>query len=86
MALNDGFDGGGTNFISMDQETKERRIVLVRPETVGDCVLFCGRHLHSGEVITSGVRYILTGFVRVYVKEDAARRMMVEEIVRTGKK
>ena len=87
VALNDGFEGGGTNFIDMNAKTMKRKIVLVRPESVGDCVLFCGRHLHSGETITSGVRYILTGFVRVYVEDDdTGKKTMVEEIVRTGKK
>ena len=77
VALNDGFEGGGTNFIDMNAKTMKRKIVLVRPESVGDCVLFCGRHLHSGETITSGVRYILTGFVRVYVEDDAGKKTMV---------
>lgn len=46
------------------------KTVLIRPNNVGDCVMFCGGHLHSGQAITSGVRYILTGFVRVYVEDE----------------
>lgn len=77
LCLNDAYEGGGTLFRDPEKNTT----VLVRPAGVGDCVLFCGRHLHGGQRITSGVRYILTGFVRVYVAADEGRRAKVEEMV-----
>ena len=30
---------------------------------VGDCLVFCGQNKHRGIYITSGERYILTGFL-----------------------
>jgi predicted 2-oxoglutarate/Fe(II)-dependent dioxygenase YbiX len=82
LVLNDEYLGGGTMF----RNPKDNKSVLVRPDSVGDCVMFCGRHLHSGVQITSGVRYILTGFVRVYVDKDETKKKMLDEIVGTGKR
>jgi hypothetical protein len=82
LKLNDEYEGGGTLFRDPERNTT----VLVRPEGVGDCVMFCGRHLHAGQQITGGVRYILTGFVRLYVAEDEGRRSKVEEMVSKGKR
>lgn len=48
------FTGGGTRFIEEN--------ATYRPEKVGTAVLFSGKNKHEGVAITSGVRYILTGF------------------------
>jgi hypothetical protein len=62
IALNDSkeYDGGGTHFIHSD--------FTCRPQKAGSAVLFSGKNLHEGLAITSGVRYILTGFCE-YVHE-----------------
>ena len=36
--------------------------VVYRPSDVGTAIAFCGKQLHEGVPVTSGVRYILTGF------------------------
>lgn len=56
LTLNEEFQGGGTYFI--DQDT------LVNPKQAGTLVSFRGDLLkHGGEVVTSGVRYILAVFL-----------------------
>ena len=49
------FAGGGTLFehVSKDAVTVP----------AGSALLFCGYHRHAGVPVTSGGRYILTGFV-----------------------
>ena len=59
IALNEDFTGGGTHF-----KEKNKLIKL----GIGDCVIFCGLNKHKGVEITSGVRYILTGFVHLKEK------------------
>ena len=54
VALNDGFDGGGTMFV--------RSNTVVRPGA-GKCVVFCGRNKHMGIAVTRGTRYIMAGFL-----------------------
>lgn len=54
VALNDQFDGGGTTF-KYDQKNIQLR--------VGDALLFSGQNEHKGNEITSGTRYVLTGFL-----------------------
>jgi hypothetical protein len=54
LSLNDEFEGGGTNFKFNDKTIKL---------PVGDCLVFSGRNTHRGNEITSGTRYILTGFI-----------------------
>jgi len=66
VALNDpslDFEGGGTFFVNEN--------ALYRPTEAGTAVLFSGKNLHSGVAITSGVRYILTGFCN-YVEKDVS--------------
>ena len=55
VALNDGFEGGGTKFV------KSKRVE--RP-VVGSGVGFCGQSRHQGLAVTSGTRYILAGFLK----------------------
>lgn len=57
IALNDEFSGGGTRFININKD--------VNP-AVGCCSIFCGKNTHSGIKITSGTRYIITGFLYMY--------------------
>jgi hypothetical protein len=57
VALNDPssqFTGGGTRFTESD--------CTYRPDKVGTAVIFSGKNEHEGVAVTSGVRYILTGF------------------------
>ena len=54
LALNDEFDGGGTQFM----KTKE----TIKLNT-GDCLVFSGQNKHRGIQVKRGTRYILTGFL-----------------------
>lgn len=60
VALNDQFEGGGTTF-----KHDQKNIQL----NTGDCLLFSGRNTHKGNEITSGTRYILTGFLNYGLPE-----------------
>ena len=51
------FEGGGTYYEESD--------ILVNPNKRGSLVIHCGKTKHSGKNITSGVRYILIGFIGV---------------------
>jgi hypothetical protein len=56
LALNQDFQGGGTYFYDIDK--------TITPYTTGSMVSFPGNKLlHGGNVVTSGVRYILAGFL-----------------------
>ena len=55
IALNNDYSGGGTRFI------KDNKVVKLKK---GDIVIFCGQTRHEGLKVTSGVRYILTGFLK----------------------
>lgn len=57
IGLNDEFTGGGTHF-----KNKNNLIKL----GIGDCVIFSGLNEHKGVAITSGTRYILTGFIHLH--------------------
>lgn len=54
VALNDGFQGGGTRFEGSGK---------VRAPPAGSAVTFCGQNRHAGLPITAGTRYILAGFI-----------------------
>lgn len=56
ISLNNDFKGGGTYFLSENKTYK--------PD-IGDCLIFSGKNKHSGVEITSGERYILTGFINI---------------------
>ena len=58
VPLNDGFEGGGTQFVELDGAP------IFRP-AVGAALLFSGKNRHRGVETTEGVRYILAGFVDV---------------------
>ena len=60
IALNDEYTGGGTNFIKTDRTVKLK---------LGECLIFSGKELHQGLPITSGSRYILTGFIHYNINE-----------------
>lgn len=68
VSLNDPlveFTGGGTRFIESD--------TTYRPSKVGTAVLFSGKNMHEGVAVTSGIRYILTGFC-YYRNPDKSHR------------
>ncbi len=54
IALNDSYSGGGTHF-----SKKNVTIHL----NIGDVIIFCGQTRHGGIPVTSGIRYILPGFI-----------------------
>ena len=58
VPLNDGFEGGGTQFVELEGAP------IFRP-AVGAALLFSGKNRHRGVETTEGVRYILAGFVDV---------------------
>ena len=58
VPLNDGFEGGGTQFVEIEGAP------IFRP-AVGAALLFSGKNRHRGVETTEGVRYILAGFVDV---------------------
>ena len=58
VPLNDGFEGGGTQFVELEGAP------IFRP-AVGRALLFSGKNRHRGVATTKGVRYILAGFVDV---------------------
>jgi hypothetical protein len=66
------FEGGGTYFDALrDVEPNEKQVDVlyqggvVRPPRVGDCVLHSGKLLHGADVVTSGERTVLVGFIDV---------------------
>ena len=65
ITLNDEFKGGGTCFISNDDNDNDTKNTTITPNCGGG-VFFCGHRLHSGVQVMEGIRYILAGFVRVY--------------------
>jgi len=54
IALNDDYEGGGTYFTELDETIKLK---------TGDCLIFSGQNRHKGVKVTTGTRYILTGFM-----------------------
>lgn len=54
VALNEGFEGGGTHFLHSNYTVKPSQ---------GSVVLFAGKHMHQGMEVIDGARYILAGFV-----------------------
>jgi hypothetical protein len=60
ITLNEEFEEGGTKFFSEGKTYKLNK---------GDCLIFNGKNKHCGVKITSGTRYILTGFLD-YVEYD----------------
>lgn len=66
IALNHDFEGGGTTF-----EYSRENIKL----KIGECLLFSGQNKHKGTQITSGTRYILTGFIN-YKKPDFCENLV----------
>lgn len=64
----DDFEGGGTFFDALrDAEPTDvlRSGGVVRPFRAGDAVLHCGKLLHGADVVRSGERTVLVGFVEV---------------------
>ena len=55
VALNDGYDGGGTRFTRSGIHARAAK---------GDGIMFCGKLRHEGMAVTRGVRYILAGFMK----------------------
>lgn len=69
----DEFEGGGTTFDALrdvNTTNNETSSVLypkgvIRPSRAGDCVLHSGKLLHGADVVTSGERTVLVGFIEV---------------------
>jgi len=64
-------DTGNGNAIAVADSKSRRRAKksttrTLQPQSIGDLVVHCGRLTHSGLAVTSGLRYLLVGFVRVY--------------------
>lgn len=59
--LNDGFEGGGTRFPSLDYRVTPR---------CGKAILFPSGYLHGGEPVTSGEKYVLVSWITGPVRED----------------
>ena len=66
IALNDNYEGGGTHFIKPNKSYNLN---------TGDCLLFSGQNTHKGVKVTSGVRYILTGFIN-YKSHNYCKRTL----------
>eukprot|EP00933_Yihiella_yeosuensis_P014267 TRINITY_DN12847_c7_g1_i1.p1 TRINITY_DN12847_c7_g1~~TRINITY_DN12847_c7_g1_i1.p1 ORF type:complete len:398 (-),score=85.19 TRINITY_DN12847_c7_g1_i1:100-1293(-) len=66
------FSGGGTLFLDAEPNLR------AAPDAAGSAVFFCGRQLHAGIEIQSGLRYILAGFVRVHPSSSDATTKMQE--------
>ena len=67
VPLNDGFEGGGTQFVEVEGAP------IFRP-AVGAALLFSGKNRHRGVETTEGVRYILAGFVDVRKRSRSRSR------------
>ena len=65
VSLNDEYSGGGTFFPQLNE--------LWKP-AMGGALIFHGQSLHGGEKVTSGTRYIATGFVEY--KNDSHNAFM----------
>ncbi len=66
ICLNDDFTGGGTTFLHSDSDKNPGSNHKLN---IGDCIVFSGQNTHKGEEITSGTRYILTGFINYKIKD-----------------
>ena len=62
------YDGGWTYF-------RDNKILIKLNE--GDCLIFSGKNTHKANKITSGKRYILTGFLN-YINEDFCNNTITE--------
>lgn len=69
LALNDTYTHGGTHFIMTDEHTKLK---------IGECVFFSGKQYHQGMPISSGIRYILTGFLN-YKSGSTCKNILTRE-------
>jgi len=60
LALNDhtSYEGGGTAFARGPSESLKPHKLMS-----GEAIVFCGKRLHEGRAVTSGTRYIVTGFL-----------------------
>ena len=67
VPLNDGFEGGGTQFVQLEGAP------IFRP-AVGAALLFSGKNRHRGVETTEGRRYILAGFVDVRERSRSRSR------------
>lgn len=56
----------GTADSKSRRRAKKATTRTLRPQSIGDLVVHCGRLTHSGLAVTTGLRYLLVGFVRVY--------------------
>ena len=66
----DEFEGGGTFFDALrDVDASESEALypngVIRLPQAGDCVLHSGKLLHGADVVTSGERTVLVGFIEV---------------------
>jgi hypothetical protein len=63
------FQGGGTFYEALRDVPPTSGVLyeggVIRPHTAGDAVLHCGKLLHGADVVRSGSRTVLVGFVDV---------------------
>lgn len=69
LSLNDhtSYSGGGTTFIRGPAESLQPQKLMA-----GEAIVFCGKRLHEGHAVTSGTRYIVTGFLDAHTSPDTA--------------
>lgn len=65
VPLNDAFEGGGTQLPCEGGD-------VMKPD-VGHAIVFCGQQMHRGLPVTRGTRYVLAGFLREMIKDDACK-------------
>jgi len=73
FALNEDFEGGGTSFTSLDEPLRIK---------TGELVMHTGKLLHSGNHVTSGIRYIIVAFIRV--NDERVDYDFIQRTSRTG--
>ncbi|KAG7354692.1 hypothetical protein IV203_004048 [Nitzschia inconspicua] len=65
----DDFEGGGTFYEALRDVPPSFGVLhaggTIRPQKAGDAVMHCGKILHGADVVTSGSRTVLVGFVDV---------------------
>lgn len=76
VSLNDpasAFCGGGTHFTATNRTYRGSK---------GGAVLFSGKNEHKGAPITSGKRYIMTGFINYVDRKDKSHARFMEDYCR----
>ena len=77
-ALNDGteYENGGTSFTRRHPSQEQK---VWKCDKAGSVIFFSGKNEHKGVAITSGVRYILTGFINYTNKRDLSHSTFMND-------